>query len=422
MRTRSAGCCRSQSRRSSALPSVGATLLFPQRFRTLADVAKPKPKTRSAKRPARRPAPALTYETAGVDYDVLDAFKRACQRAAAGTTGHLARHGMTEPAGIRGESAYLVETPTEYLAHVEEALGTKILVADALYQSTGRSFYRNVALDDVATIANDLCAVGALPVSIAMYAAMGDGRYLADERRAADLADGFAEGCRQAGAVWSGGETQTLQGMVTPGTAILGGSAFGRIAPKSNRIAGDVRDGDAIIFLASSGVQTNGLTLCRALADRLPKGYRTPLADGRSYGEALLDPSVIYVRLVAACQQAGVRLHYAVHLTGHGWRKLMRLTEPWVYRVEFVPKPQPVFELIARVGRLDPREAYGTFNMGVGFAVYVAPADADRCLALAGQNGYQAWRAGTVRKEGNRKAVEIVPLGLTYAGETLHIR
>jgi phosphoribosylformylglycinamidine cyclo-ligase len=365
-----------------------------------------------------RAVSTLNYQTAGVDYDVLDAFKRACQRAAATTVGHLARHGLTEPAGIRGESAYLVETPTEYLAHVEEALGTKVLVADALYQQTGRSLYRHVALDDVATIANDLCAVGALPISIAMYAAAGDSAYFADEQRARDLADGFAEGCRRAGAVWSGGETQTLKGMVTPGTVILGGSAIGRIAPKSLRIAGDVRDGDAIVFLASSGVQTNGLTLCRAVADRLPEGYRTRLSDGRSYGEALLDPSVIYVAFVAACQAAGIVLHYAAHLTGHGWRKLMRLPEPFVYRVEQIGTPPPVFEVIG----LDAREMYGTFNMGVGFAVYVAPGDAARCVALAKQHGYTAWVAGTVRKEGDRKAVEIVPLGLTYGAETLHLR
>ena len=364
----------------------------------------------------------LDYKAAGVDYDVLDAFKRACQRAAATTTGHLARHGASEPAGIRGESAYLVETPTEYLAHVEEALGTKILVADALYKLTSQSLYRNVALDDVATIANDLCAVGALPISIAMYAAVGDSKYFSDERRAADLADGFAEGCRQAGAVWSGGETQTLTGMITPGTVVLGGSALGRIAPKSLRIAGDVRDGDAIIFLASSGVQTNGLTLCRALADRLPEGYRTKLADGRGYGEALLDASVIYVRYIAACQQAGLKLHYAAHMTGHGWRKLMRLEAPFVYRIEQVPAPQPVFELIGRTAQLDAREMYGTFNMGVGFAVYVAPGDTARCVELAQQNGYTATVAGTVRQEGDRKAVEIVPLKLTYAGASLQIR
>ncbi|MFA4944604.1 MAG: AIR synthase-related protein [Lentisphaeria bacterium] len=368
-------------------------------------------------------ADPLTYHAAGVDYDVLDTFKRACQQAAAATAGALAHHGFQEPPAIRGESAYVLETPTEYLAHVEEALGTKIRVADAMYQLTGdAAFYRHVAIDDVATIVNDLCAGGALPVSVAMYAAVGDNEYFADAKRAAALAEGFADGVRQAGAVWSGGETQTLKGMVTPGTCILGGSALGRIFPKANRIPCQVQDGDVIIFLASSGVQTNGLTLCRALAERLPRGYLTPIGDGRSYGAALLDPSVIYVRFIAACQEAGVPLHYAAHMTGHGWRKLMRLDAPFVYRVEFVPEPPPVFATIAQAAGLDAAEMYGTFNMGVGFAVYVAPEHAAACLELARPAGYTAWRGGTVRAEGGRKAVEILPLGISYGAETLHIR
>jgi phosphoribosylformylglycinamidine cyclo-ligase len=364
----------------------------------------------------------LTYKAAGVNYEVLDAFKRACQRAAAGTVANLAAHGFSEPPAIRGESAYLIEAPDAYYAHVEEALGTKTLVADAVYGLTGRSFYRHVAIDDVATIANDLCACGARPVTLAMYAAVGDNDYFADKTRARDLADGFAEGCQRAGAVWSGGETQTLKGMVAPGTVVLGGSAFGRIAPKSHRIVGDVQDGDAIVLLASSGVHTNGLTLCRAVAERLAHGYLTPLSDGRPYGEALLDPSAIYVRFVAACQREGLRLHYAAHMTGHGWRKLMRLDAPLVYRVAFVPTPPPVFDLIAQTAGLDAREMYGTFNMGVGFAVFVAPDDAARCLAIAKQAGYTAWSGGAVRAEGGRKAVEIAPLGLAYEADTLHIR
>jgi phosphoribosylformylglycinamidine cyclo-ligase len=100
----------------------------------------------------------------------------------------------------------------------------------------------------------------------------------------------------------------------------------------------------------------------------------------------------------------------------------MRLAEPWVYRVETVLKPQPVFDLIAKTAQLDAREMYGTFNMGVGFAVFVAPDDAARCVTLAKQNGFEACVAGTVRKEGDRKAVEIVPLGITYGADSLHIR
>jgi phosphoribosylformylglycinamidine cyclo-ligase len=364
----------------------------------------------------------LSYEAAGVNYDQLDAFKRACQQAAGRTVSALAAHKLTEPVGIRGESAYLLEDADQYLAHVEEGLGTKNLIADAMLTLTGRSFYANVGVDTVATIVNDLVTVGALPISVAMHAAVGDAAWFEDPKRSVELAKGFADGCLQAGAVWGGGETPTLKGIVDPGTIVLAGSAVGRVKPKDLRVRGDVRDGDAIVFLASSGVQTNGLTLCRQLADRLPRGYLTQMADGRSYGEALLDPSVIYVKYVAALQRAGVPIHYAVHVTGHGWRKLMRLAEPFVYRVTDVREPHPVFRFIQQHGPVDAREAYATFNMGVGFAVYVAAADADRAVELATASGYDAWVAGAVRKDGGRKAVEIAPLGITYGAETLNVR
>jgi phosphoribosylformylglycinamidine cyclo-ligase len=364
----------------------------------------------------------LTYGQTGVNYDTLDAFKRACQKAAATTIAALADHGLTEPKSIRGESAYLLETPDSYLAHVEEGLGTKNLVADAMLELTGKSFYRNIGIDTVATIVNDLVTCGALPISVAMHAAVGDAAWFDKPGRSNELADGFAEGCRQAGAVWGGGETPALKGIVNPDTIVLAGSAVGQIKPKSLRITGDVRHGDEIIFLASSGVQTNGLSLCRAIADRLPQGYLTPMDDGRAYGEALLDASVIYVKFIAACQQANLRLHYAAHVTGHGWRKLMRLEEPFVYRILQPGWPQEIFRFIQKSGPVDLREAYATFNMGIGFAAYVAPADSDRCVQIAESAGYQAWRAGTVHKEASRKAVEIAPLGITFEGETLRVR
>ncbi|HEX4793413.1 MAG TPA: AIR synthase-related protein [Humisphaera sp.] len=366
--------------------------------------------------------PGLSYEQSGVDYDTLDAFKRACQRAAAGTTAALASHGLSEPANIRGESAYLIETPDEFLAHVEEGLGTKNLVADAMAQLGRPGFYSNIGIDTVATMVNDLITVGALPISVAMHAAVGHSDWFKDKRRAADLAEGFAEGCRLSNAVWGGGETPTLRGIINPQSIALAGSAVGRTRPKHLRITGDVADRDAIVFLASAGVQTNGLTLCRALAERLPEGYLTPQDDGRAFGEALLDPSVIYVRFIAAMQQAGLRPHYAVHVTGHGWRKLMRLEAPFVYRINHLRPPPAIFRFIQKHGPVDDREAYATFNMGVGFAVYVEPAMAEKCVELARQQGYDAWIAGTVHKEGSRKAVEITPLGIVFEAESLQVR
>jgi phosphoribosylformylglycinamidine cyclo-ligase len=365
---------------------------------------------------------SLSYESSGVRYDQLDAFKRACQRAARTTSGLLKDHGYAEPAATRGESAYLIEAADHFLAHVEEGLGTKNLVADAVYAATGRSFYREIGIDLVATIVNDLITCGALPIAVAMHAAVGDSEWFADERRTHGLVDGFAEGCRQAGAVWGGGETPTLRGVVDPGTIVLAGSAIGKIAPKHFRITGDVQAGDAIIFLASSGVQTNGLTLCRRIADGLPRGYKTPVGDGCTLGEALLAPSVIYVAFVRECQRRGIRLNYVSHVTGHGWRKLMRLEEPFVYEIT-APRPVPaLFRFIEKAGPVDPREMYATYNMGVGFAAYVAPSAVEATLAAARAAGYDAWLAGRVTKSGERRAVVVPSLGLTFEGDTLQLR
>jgi phosphoribosylformylglycinamidine cyclo-ligase len=365
---------------------------------------------------------ALSYESSGVRYGPLDAFKRACQKAALTTTDLLAGHGFREPATVRGESAYLIEAEDHFLAHVEEGLGTKNLVADAVQADGGRCFYRAIGIDTVATIANDLITCGALPISVAMHAAVGDSGWFSDEHRAGELVRGFAEGCRAAGAVWGGGETPALRGLIEPQSIVLAGSAVGRISPKSLRIVGDVRDGDAIIFLASSGVQTNGLTLCRQIAESLPERYATRIEGDLTLGEALLAPSTLYVAFVRECQRRAVRLNYAAHVTGHGWRKLMRLEEPFVYEIS-EPRPHPaIFRFLMEAGPVIPREAYATFNMGIGFAVYVAPGAAAAAVEAARATGYDAWIAGKVRRDGGRKAVSIPALGLEFEGDTLQVR
>ena len=337
---------------------------------------------------------ALSYESSGVRYDQLDAFKRACQQAARTTAGVLAGHGYSEPATTRGESAYLIEAADHFLAHVEEGLGTKNLVADAVYAATGKCFYREISIDTVATMVNDLVTCGALPISVAMHAAVGDSSWFADETRTNALVAGFAEGCREAGAVWGGGETPTLGGIVEPEAIVLAGSAIGKIS------------------------------LCRKVAAQLPQGYQTPIGHGdlRTFGEALLAPSVIYVAFVRECQRRGLKLNYVAHVTGHGWRKLMRLDEPFVYEITD-PRPAPaLFQFLQEAGPIEQREMYATFNQGVGFAAYVAPENVVAVLAAAKDTGYDAWLAGNVQKDGTRKAVTVPSLGLTFGGETLQVR
>jgi phosphoribosylformylglycinamidine cyclo-ligase len=349
----------------------------------------------------------MTYAGSGVDYDPLDAFKRACQREAATTSGPL-----PEIPGTRGESAYLVDLGDDtLLGHVEEGLGTKNLIADALGDPER---YVGIGIDTVATMVNDLITVGCPPAVVAMHAAVGSGSWFADESRADALARGFAEGCRRSGATWGGGETPALSGLVNPDTIVLAGSVVGRMNA-DRRVTGDVQPGDVMVFLASTGVQTNGLTLCRRIGERI--GYDTD-----DFGRLLLEPSAIYADFVNTLQDAGVKPAYLAHVTGHGLRKLMRLDRPLVYRVTDPGTPPTVFDLIERHGPVERREMYATFNMGIGFAAYVRPADVEATLAAAERSGHRAWVGGEVVSEGHRKAVEMPTLGLVFEGDELRVR
>jgi phosphoribosylformylglycinamidine cyclo-ligase len=131
---------------------------------------------------------------------------------------------------------------------------------------------------------------------------------------------------------------------------------------------------------------------------------------------------VIYVAFVRECQRQGIKLNYVAHVTGHGWRKLMRLDDAFVYEIT-QPRPAPaLFEFMIEAGPIDRREAYATFNMGVGFAAYVSPPNVEATLAAAKVTGYDAWLAGTVKKKGGRKAVVVPTLGLTFEADTLQLR
>jgi len=138
------------------------------------------------------------------------------------------------------------------------------------------------------------------------------------------------------------------------------------------------------------------------------------------YGEVLLDPSPLYGQLVELLQQDGIGLHYAAHITGHGWRKLMRAAQPLSYLVETLPPVPPIFDLICSHAGMDRSEAYGTFNMGAGFALFVAPADAARACELARADGRELLPVGRV--EAGDKRVVLAPLGIAFEGDSLQIR
>jgi phosphoribosylformylglycinamidine cyclo-ligase len=364
----------------------------------------------------------MTYAQSGVDYGVLDPFKRRAQLAGRSTADVIRRLGVSEVEMSRGESAYLVETAEQYLAHVEEGLGTKNLVADAVYRLVPtRTYYDHVAQDTVAMIVNDMVTLGALPVAVAMHLGAGSSDWFKDERRTADLVEGWRHACQLARCAWGGGETPTLSGVVEAGTVVLAGSAIGVIQPKGRLIRANIQHGDAIVMFASSGIHANGLTLARAIAERAPNGYLTPLVDGRPYGEALLDPTHIYVGVMEDCLNRGVNIHYAVNITGHGWRKLMRAPDSLAYVVEQIPPPQPVFDFMQSMGGIDDAEAYGNLNMGAGFAIYVSENDVAGVLDVAQAFPFAALRAGHVEKSATKRVV-IRPKNLEYSADTLGVR
>jgi phosphoribosylformylglycinamidine cyclo-ligase len=363
----------------------------------------------------------MTYAGSGVDYGALDPFKRRAQAAGRSTAAVLRRLGVSEVEMSRGESAYLVETPDSFLAHVEEGLGTKNLVADAMYRLVpARSFYDHVAQDTVAMIVNDMITLGALPLAVAMHLGVGSSEWFADDRRAGDLVDGWRRACELARCAWGGGETPTLSGIVEPSTVVLAGSAIGIVRPKERLIRANIQAGDAIVLFESSGIHANGLTLARAVAERAPNGYLT-LAGTRPYGEALLDPTHIYVGVIEDCLNRAVDIHYAVNITGHGWRKLMRAPAPFAYVIDSIPTPQHVFDFIQSIGNVDDDEAYGNFNMGAGFAIYVPEKDVATVLDVARPFPFKAFRAGQVEKSATRRVV-ITPKGLEYSASTLAVR
>jgi phosphoribosylformylglycinamidine cyclo-ligase len=366
-------------------------------------------------------ATPLTYEQSGVVYDLIDPIKISAQRAAAATAVHLGGHGFSEVTASRGESAYVVDVGPFYLASIVECLGSKALVADEMARLTGKPFYAGIAQDTIAMAVNDLITVGATPLVVQAYWAAGGSDWFGDATRAQSLVTGWKAACDICGVAWGGGETPALAGIVEAGRIDLAASCTGLVNPKQRLSLGDkLAAGDAIVLLASSGIHANGLSLARKLVERLPEGYLTEIEAGVSYGEALLAPTTLYSPVTEALWQAGIVPHYSANITGHGWRKLLRHPAALTYRIHSVPPVPPVLRFIQQQAQQDDREAYGTLNMGAGFALFVKAEDAARVVEISQSLGVPAWHAGNV--EAGPKQVLIEPLGISFGHDDLQLR
>jgi phosphoribosylformylglycinamidine cyclo-ligase len=362
-----------------------------------------------------------SYSSTGVDYEALDAGKRRALAASLATSGLLAaRPGGRAIDASRGEPAFVFEFAGQTLALVLEGLGTKAMIARAVLEELGENRFADVAYDTVAAIVNDLCCVGAAPLVVNAYFSTGRSEWYMDAARYEALVDGWERACRDAGAVWGGGESPSLPGLVDPSEIELAGCAVGflpdGVAPVLGAALGA---GDEIVIVRSSGLHANGASLARLIASDLPGGYGAPISGRSSFGSALLDPTVLYSPLVEALLAEQLPVHYLSHITGHGLLKLMRPNRALTYRITSLPPvPEVLTFLVAQAG-LSLEAAYSTFNMGSGFAVYCGAGSAAAVVSCAARLGFEAGVSGVV-EDGPRRVI-LEPIDVVYETDAMDL-
>jgi phosphoribosylformylglycinamidine cyclo-ligase len=361
-----------------------------------------------------------SYRAAGVDYDALDAGKRLAMAKALSTSPLLAGRGGRAIDASRGEPAFVFELDGRSLAFVVEGLGTKSIIARHVLEGQGTNHFADVAYDTVAAILNDLCCVGALPLVVNAYFATGASEWYLEQDRAGALLEGWRRACADAGCVWGGGESPSLPGLLAEQDIELAGAAVGAVPDGRSPLLGEeLGPGDEIVLVASSGLHANGASLARLVAGRLPDGYATELPGGATLGAGLLEPSLMYVGLVAALLEAEVELTYISHVTGHGLLKLMRPAKALTYRIERLLPVPPVLAFLTEQAAMDAQAAYSTFNMGAGYALYCAAGSGEQIVAVAASLGLRAIVAGKV--EAGPRQVVLEPVGVQFDGSRLEL-
>lgn len=358
-------------------------------------------------------ARTVTYSQVGDNYDTKDPVNKLSQTEALKTAKNLIKLGFEEIPQTRGESAYVVKLGNIYMASVIECLGTKNLIADNMRRITGKTYYDVIAHDTVATFINDLSTVGAKPLVVHAFWSIEDNSWLHDKERLTDFINGWGAACDLAGASWGGGETSTSKGIIRPNTINLAGSAVGIITSRKKLLIDTkLKSGDRILLLKSNGVNANGISLTRAIAKKLPKGYRTKLSDGTYYGEALLTKTHIYAKLVQSLLDTNLELHYITNITGHGLRKIMRARQNFTYIVEKIFDPPEVFLFIQKHANTSDFEMYQTYNMGMDYAIFLPSKEVKKAQEIIKRSGFQSLDAGVIEK--GKRQVFIKPKNITF--------
>lgn len=342
-----------------------------------------------------------SYKEAGVDIDAGNELVSRIKPLAKSTRRIGADADLGGFGGLFDLAACKFKDPV--LVSANDGVGTKLMLAFA----TG--IHNTVGIDLVAMCVNDLVVQGAEPLFFLDYFATGG----LDVNEASDVISGIAEGCRQAGAALIGGETAEMPGMYAKGHYDLAGFAVGAVERDKILPSKDIKAGDVIIGIASSGVHSNGFSLVRHVINGVGLDYnaKAPFDNTKTLGEALIVPTRIYVKSCLELCRAGIAKAFA-HITGGGFVENIPRVLPdnlaakinygsW----EFLP----VFKWLQEAGKIDTMEMLRTFNCGVGMIVVVEKGEAEAALQLLQKHGEQATIIGEIIDR-SIEAVEMVNL------------
>jgi phosphoribosylformylglycinamidine cyclo-ligase len=344
----------------------------------------------------------LTYKDAGVSIDAGNALVKAIGPLARSTARPGADAALGGFGGIFDLKACGYQDPL--LVAANDGVGTKLKLAIDL------NWHSGVGIDLVAMCANDLIVQGAEPLFFLDYFATGRLENQVAEAVVASIADG----CRQAGCALIGGETAEMPGMYAPGDYDLAGFCVGAVE-RSNLLDGSrVQPGDAIVGIASSGVHSNGFSLVRRIVAE--RGWdlaaEAPFLPGVSLGQALLEPTRIYVKALLPLVREGL-VHGLAHITGGGLLENVPRVLPNGCRAEIDAEKwefPPLFSLLQEGGNIAPEEMARTFNCGIGMVAIVAPKDSQAVIAQLQESGEKGCVIGQI-ESGQRGCAVRGPAG-----------
>ncbi len=281
-----------------------------------------------------------------------------------------------------------MEKPT--LVSGTDGVGTKIKLAFLMDR------HDTVGIDCVAMCVNDIACAGGEPLFFLDYIACGKN----EPKKIATIVKGVAEGCKQCGAALIGGETAEHPGLMPEDEYDLAGFAVGVVDEKDLITGADLKAGDVLIGIASSGVHSNGFSLIRKVFEMTKESLDTYYEElGRTLGETLLEPTIIYVNALKSIKDAGVTIKACSHITGGGfYENVPRMLHDGVHAVIHKDSYEvpPIFKLLQAKGEIEEHMMYNTYNMGIGMIVAVDAAKADEAMQAVRDAGENCFVIGEI--------------------------